>query len=71
VVVPAAHAEEVAAAGPEQERLEEWIMAEVGKGAALPGLYPPDAATRARYEKTRSAPTIDKNTMGRNDNEAR
>lgn len=50
VVVPAAHAEHVAAAGAEQERLEAWIMSEVAKGAALPGLYPPDAATRARYE---------------------
>jgi regulator of RNase E activity RraA len=50
VVVPAAYAEHVATAGPEQERLEEWIMSEVGKGAALPGLYPPDAATRARYD---------------------
>jgi len=50
VVVPAAHAEHVAAAGAEQERLEEWILSEVAKGVALPGLYPPDAATRARYE---------------------
>jgi regulator of RNase E activity RraA len=50
VVVPAAYAEHVATAGPEQERLEEWIMSEVGKGVALPGLYPPDAATRARYD---------------------
>ncbi len=50
VVVPAAHVEHVASAGPEQERLEEWIMGEVGKGVPLPGLYPPDAATRARYE---------------------
>src|SRR5450756_1751558 len=29
VVIPAAHAAEVAAAGAEQERLEEWILAEV------------------------------------------
>ena len=50
VVVPAAYAEEVATAGVEQERLENWIMAEVAQGAALPGLYPPDVATRARYE---------------------
>jgi regulator of RNase E activity RraA len=50
VVVPAALVEEVAAAGPEQERLEAWIMGEVGRGAALPGLYPPSAETRARYE---------------------
>ena len=50
VLVPAALAEEMAAAGPEQERLEEWIMAEVEGGAALPGLYPPNDKTRARYE---------------------
>jgi regulator of RNase E activity RraA len=50
VVVPAAHAEHVASAGQEQERLEDWIMSEVAKGVPLPGLYPPDAATRARYE---------------------
>jgi regulator of RNase E activity RraA len=50
VVVPTALAEEVAAAGAEQERLEEWIMSEVEKGVALPGLYPPDAAALARYE---------------------
>jgi regulator of RNase E activity RraA len=53
VVVPAALAEEVAAAGPEQERLEMWIMGEVGRGVALPGLYPPSAETRARYEAGR------------------
>ena len=50
VVVPAAVAEEVALAAVEQERLELWIMREVERGAALPGLYPPDAETRARYE---------------------
>ena len=50
VVIPAAHLEHVATAGPEQERLEEWIMGEVEKGLPLPGLYPADAATRARYE---------------------
>jgi regulator of RNase E activity RraA len=37
----------------EQERLEAWIMEEVGKGVALPGLYPPNAETKARYEATR------------------
>jgi regulator of RNase E activity RraA len=50
VVVPAAYAEHVATAGPGQERLEEWIMSEVSEGAPLPGLYPPDATTRARFE---------------------
>ncbi len=50
VVIPAAHVEEVAKAGPEQEMLELWIMREVEKGVPLPGLYPPNAETRARYE---------------------
>jgi hypothetical protein len=35
---------------PEQERLEAWIMQEVEAGAPLPGLYPPDAENKARYE---------------------
>ena len=34
----------------EQEREEAWIMEEVKRGAALPGLYPMNAQTRARYE---------------------
>lgn len=50
IVIPEALVEPVAALAAEQERLEAWIMSEVGKGAALPGLYPPDAATKARYE---------------------
>jgi regulator of RNase E activity RraA len=50
VVVPVALAEEVAKLGTEQERFENWALAEVQKGAPLPGLYPPNEATRARYE---------------------
>lgn len=50
VVVPAALLDQVLAAAVEQERLEAWIMREVEAGAALPGLYPPDAANKARYE---------------------
>lgn len=50
VVVPAALAERIAQAAPEQERLETWIMGEVERGAQLPGLYPPNAEQRARYE---------------------
>ena len=50
VVIPADIAETVAIEAVEQERLELWIMREVDKGAALPGLYPPNAETRARYE---------------------
>lgn len=53
VLVPAARIEEVVAEAPEQERLEAWIMSEVEGGASLPGLYPPNAENKARYEKTR------------------
>ena len=53
VLIPAACIDEIAASGPEQERLEGWIMEEVGKGASLPGLYPPNAENKARYEKTK------------------
>ena len=30
--------------------MEAWIVGEVEKGAALPGLYPMNAETKARYE---------------------
>jgi regulator of RNase E activity RraA len=53
VVVPAALAEAIAQAAPEQERLEAWIMSQVEAGASLPGLYPPNAEQRARYEAQR------------------
>ncbi len=51
VLIPAALVDELVASGPEQERMEAWIMREVDKGAALPGLYPMNAETKARYEK--------------------
>jgi regulator of RNase E activity RraA len=50
VVIPAALLDEVLAEAPEQERMEAWIMEEVGRGVALPGLYPMNAETKARYE---------------------
>ncbi|HEX7435467.1 MAG TPA: ribonuclease activity regulator RraA [Caldimonas sp.] len=50
VVIPAALADEVIAAAVEQERQEAWIMREVEGGAALPGLYPMNQASKARYE---------------------
>jgi regulator of RNase E activity RraA len=50
VVIPAALVDEVVAAAVEQERLEGWIMREVDAGVALPGLYPANEATKARYE---------------------
>ncbi|MBW4091842.1 MAG: ribonuclease activity regulator RraA [Proteobacteria bacterium] len=54
VVIPAAFVDEIAAGGAEQERLEAWIMEEVGKGLPLPGLYPPNAEHKARYEASKN-----------------
>jgi regulator of RNase E activity RraA len=50
VVIPQAFVARVVAEGPEQERMEAWIMSEVGKGVALPGLYPMNDQTKLRYE---------------------
>ena len=55
VLIPQALVAEIVAAAPEQERLESWIMGEVEKGAALPGLYPPNAENKARYEAGKGA----------------
>lgn len=49
VVLPQALAAEMARDALEQERFERFVLAEVAAGRALPGLYPPDEATRARY----------------------
>jgi regulator of RNase E activity RraA len=50
VLIPQALVAEVANAAVDQERLELWIMREIEKGVPLPGLYPPNAETRARYQ---------------------
>jgi regulator of RNase E activity RraA len=55
VVIPAALAEEVAKLAPEQERFEAWVVSEVERGVKLPGLYPPDEETRARYNATKAS----------------
>jgi regulator of RNase E activity RraA len=49
VVIPAALLDEVVADAVEQEKLEAWIIEEVRSGLQLPGLYPPNAETKARY----------------------
>ena len=54
VVIPQAMVEEVANLGPEQERLEAWIVSEVERGEKLPGLYPPNDAAKARYEASKT-----------------
>lgn len=50
VIIPQAIADEVALLGEEQERFEVWVVNEVENGVSLPGLYPPNDATKARYE---------------------
>jgi len=50
VLIPQAMVEAVTAEAVEQERQEGWIMGEVDKGTALPGLYPMNAETKARYD---------------------
>ena len=54
VVIPAALIEAVAGQAREQERLEPWILEEVLNGHALPGLYPPDAENKARFEAAKT-----------------
>jgi regulator of RNase E activity RraA len=53
VVIPAALVSHVLETAPQQEALEAWIMNEVDRGTPLPGLYPPNAETLARYEASR------------------
>jgi regulator of RNase E activity RraA len=54
VVIPAALLDEVVEAAVEQEKLEAWIIDEVRSGLPLPGLYPPNAETKARYASFRA-----------------
>ena len=49
VLIPQAQLDTILAEGPEQERMEAWIVNEVNNGAPLPGLYPMNAETKARY----------------------
>lgn len=53
VVIPAALVDTVLSQGPEQERLEAWILREIDRDVALPGLYPMDDETKARYADAR------------------
>ena len=55
VLIPAAYVEEVATLGPDQEKLENWILEEVNHGAELAGLYPPNEANLARYRAASGA----------------
>ncbi len=55
VVIPAAFLDAVLAEAPEQEEMEAWIMTEVERGVPLPGLYPMNEETRARYVAWKAA----------------
>jgi regulator of RNase E activity RraA len=55
VLIPAALLDAVLAEAPEQERLEGWIMTEIDRGVPLPGLYPMNAETKARYQAWKDA----------------
>ena len=55
VLIPAALVEEVAKMATDQELLETWIMGEVKTGASLPGLYPPNAEQKLRFEAWKKA----------------
>jgi regulator of RNase E activity RraA len=50
VVIPQNLVDLVATEGAEHERMEGWIVSEVEKGVRLPGLYPMNDETKARYE---------------------
>jgi regulator of RNase E activity RraA len=50
VLIPAKMVDAVLAEATEQERMEAWIMTEVDRGVALPGLYPMNEETKARYQ---------------------
>lgn len=54
VVIPQALLDDVVEAATEQEALESWIMSQVAQGVALPGLYPPNELTKARYAASRT-----------------
>jgi regulator of RNase E activity RraA len=49
VLIPAAFLKAVVDEAPEQERMEAWIMTEAERGVPLPGLYPMNEETKARY----------------------
>jgi regulator of RNase E activity RraA len=55
VVIPKAILNEVIAESVEQEAQETWIVSEIDRGMPLPGLYPMNAETRARYDAGRKA----------------
>jgi regulator of RNase E activity RraA len=56
VVIPKDLLDFVAHEGAEHELYESWVFTEVEKGAKLPGLYPPNDESKARYAEWRKRP---------------
>jgi regulator of RNase E activity RraA len=54
VVIPQDLLDFVAHEGAEHELYESWVFTEVEKGVKLPGLYPPNDETKARYAEWRN-----------------
>ncbi|MFJ3406045.1 fumarylacetoacetate hydrolase family protein [Promicromonospora sp. NPDC090134] len=55
VVIPPHLVAEVAAATVAQEEQDAWVAQQVAAGHPIDGLFPPDAAWRARYEEWRAS----------------
>lgn len=53
VLIPQKLVDAVIDAAVEQEAMEGWIMTEVERGVPLPGLYPMNVETKARYEASK------------------
>jgi regulator of RNase E activity RraA len=51
VIIPRAVAEEVALAARDQELREEFVLEKIRAGSSIIGVYPPDAATLAEFER--------------------
>ena len=54
IVIPAALVDAVVEGAKAQDAFEQWVIAKVAEGRALPGLYPPNAETIAEYERQRA-----------------
>jgi regulator of RNase E activity RraA len=55
VVVPPRFVEELAATGPEEEELDQWIREQVLTGEKLTDIYPPGEKTRERFRSVKAS----------------
>jgi regulator of RNase E activity RraA len=51
VVIPLKMAADIAQAAAAQEELEAFLTERIREGAALPGTYPPNEATKAAFDE--------------------